>query len=64
MLVGLMRSPAQLQKVVTIDLSTHEHFATAALGEGAVRPLDPTPDTEQPTPKDQAADTGDRPKAG
>ena len=52
MLVGLMRSPAQLQKTVTIDLSTHEHFPTAALGEGAVRPLDATPDTEQPTSKD------------
>ena len=34
MLVGLIRSPAQLQKVANISLSTHEHFPTAALGEG------------------------------
>ena len=40
MLVGLMRSPAQMQKVVAIDLSTHAHFATAALGEGVVPPTD------------------------
>ena len=38
MLVGLIRSPAQLQKVANISLSTHEHFPTAALGEEAVPP--------------------------
>ena len=36
MLVGLMRSPAQLQKVVAIDLSTHKHFPTGTLGKEIV----------------------------
>ncbi len=62
MLVGLMRSPAQLQKVVAINLSTHEHFATAALGEGSVPPAEPTVAADEKTvvPADAASGTGSK----
>ena len=43
LLIGLMRSPAQLQHVVTIELSTHAHFPTAALTEGIVQPAELVP---------------------
>ena len=60
MLVGLMRSPAQLQKVVAINLSTHEHFVTAALGEGSVPPAEPTAPADEKTvaPRDAAGGKG------
>ncbi len=61
MLVGLMRSPAQLQKVVAIDLSAHKHFPTGALGEGIVQPLEPAAaDEETSAPTDAAGDRGSK----
>jgi hypothetical protein len=57
MLVGLIRSPAQLQKVANISLSTHEHFPTAALGEEAVPPApkDAEEEKEPPQQKEEAS---------
>ena len=58
LLIGLMRSPAQLQQVVTVELSTHGHFPTAALGEGIVQPAEPVPAEERPERTDLAGDKG------